>query len=111
MPSMYQGVPYIASKGVMKGRIRVISRHREGQESSDLDPCQGKLQKDLDYAHIPMYAVLEVKPTYICDYRFKIRVYHFSHVFRDGQGNIKGKKNGPRGLRSLQRDRGKAISE
>ena len=25
-------------------------------------------------------------------YRFKIDVYQFSHVFRDGQGNIKGKK-------------------
>ena len=76
----------------MKGRIRVISRHREGQESNELDPCQGKLQKDLDYAHILMYAVLVVKPTYIHAYRFKSHVYHFSHVFRDGQGNIKGKK-------------------
>ena len=47
-------------KGVMKGQIEVISRHREGQESSELDPCQGKLQKDLDHAHIPMYAVLRV---------------------------------------------------
>ena len=60
MPSMYQGVPYI-----MKGRIRAISRHMEGQESNESDPCQGKLQKDLDYAHIPMYTVLVVKPTYI----------------------------------------------
>ena len=72
---MYQGVPYIASKGVMKGRIRVISRHMEGQESSELDPCQGKLQKDLDFAHISMYAGLGVKPAYIRDYRFKSRVY------------------------------------
>ena len=47
-------------KWVMKGRIRAISRHREGQESSELDPCQGKLQKDLDFVHIPMYAVLVV---------------------------------------------------
>ena len=51
--------------GEMKGRIQVISRHMEGQESSESDPCQGKLQKDLDFVHIPMYAVLEVKPTYI----------------------------------------------
>ena len=85
-----RGSLYSFSKGVMKGRIRVISRHREGQESSDR--CQGKLQKDLDYAHIPMYAVLVVKPVYICAYRFKNRVYHFSYVFRDDQGNIKGQK-------------------
>ena len=70
----------------------MISRHREGQESNELDPCQGKYQKDLDYAHIPMYVVLVVKPMYIHAYRFKSRVYHFSHVFRDGQGNIKGQK-------------------
>ena len=76
----------------MKGQIRVISRHREGQESSESDPCQGKLQKDLDYACIPMYTVLVVKLVYIWAYRFKQRMYHFSHVFMDDQGNIKGKK-------------------
>ena len=70
----------------------MISRHREGQESSESDPCQGKLQKDLDFVHIPMYAVLVVKPAYIRAYKFKSHVYHFSHVFRDGQGNIKGQK-------------------
>ena len=91
----------------MKGRIQSISRHGEGQESSESDPCQGKLQKDLDYTHISMYTVLGVKPPYIRDYRFKNHVYEFTHVFRDGQGNIKGKKNGPRGLMSLQRDRGR----
>ena len=53
---------------------------------------QEKLQKNFDYAHIPMYAVLVVKPAYIHAYRFKSRMYHFSHVFRDGQGNIKGQK-------------------
>ena len=88
MPSMYQGVPYIASQGIMKGRIRAISRHMEGQESNESDPCQGKLQKDLDYAHIPMYAVIGVKRTYVRGYMdqthvctrlsVKIRVYHFS---------------------------------
>ena len=46
----------------MKGRIRAISRHREGQESSESDPCQGKLQKDLDFVHILMYTVLGVNP-------------------------------------------------
>ena len=64
----------------------------EGQESSESDPYQGKLQKDLDYAHILMYVVLVVKPAYICAYRFKIHVYHFPHAFRDDQGNIKGQK-------------------
>ena len=52
----------------------------EGQETSELDPCQGKLQKDLDFVHILIYAVLGVKPTYIRDYRFKSHVYHF-HMF------------------------------
>ena len=78
--------------GVMKGRNRAISRHMEGQESSDSDPCQGKLQKDLDYAHIPMYAFLVVKHLYIHAYRFKSCAHHFSYVFRDDQGNIKGQK-------------------
>ena len=70
----------------------MMSRHMEGQESNELDPCQGKLQKDLDYAHIVLYMVLVVKPTYIRAYRFKSHVYHFSYVFRDDQGNIKGQK-------------------
>ena len=81
MPSMYQGVPYIASQVIMKGRIRAISRHMEGQESNELDPCQGKLQKDLDYAHIPMYVVIGVKPAYVRSYRGKSHVYHLSYVF------------------------------
>ena len=80
----------------------------EGQESSESDPCQGKLQKDLDFVHIPMYAVLVVKPTYICIYRFKSRVYHFSHVFRDGLGNIKGKK-WSKGSKDSAEGQGKAI--
>ena len=85
-------VPYIASQGIMKGRIQAISRHMEGEESNESDPCQGKLQKDLDHAHILMYAVLVVKSAYIRAYRFKSHMYHFSHVFRDDQGNIKGQK-------------------
>ena len=92
MLSMYQGVPYIAFKGIMKGQIRAISRHMEGQESNESDPCQGKLQKDLDYAQIPMYAVIWVKPAYVRGYRVKSRVYHFSYVCRDDQGNIKRQK-------------------
>ena len=55
---MYQGVPYIASQGTMKGRIRAISRHMEGQESYESDPSQGTLQRILDYAHIPMYGTI-----------------------------------------------------
>ena len=39
--------------GVMEGQIRVISRHMEGQETSESDPCQGKLQKDLDFCTHP----------------------------------------------------------
>ena len=95
MPSMYQWVPYIDSQGILKGRIQAISRHMEGQELNESDPYQGKLQKDLDYAHIPMYAVIWVKPAYVHAYRFKIRVYHFSYVYADDQGNIKGQKSGP----------------
>ena len=34
----------------------------EGQESYESDPSQGKLQKDLDYAHIPMYATIGEYP-------------------------------------------------
>ena len=64
----------------------------EAQELNELDPCEGKLQKDLDYAHIPMYAVLVVKPAYVRAYRFKSHVYHFSCVFRGDQGKIKGQK-------------------
>ena len=52
----------------------MISRHMEGQEMSESDPYQGKLQKDLDFVHIPMYMVLEVKTVYIQDKGFKSRV-------------------------------------
>ena len=92
----------------MKGRIRAISRHMEGQETSELDPCQGKLQKDLDFVHILMYSVLEVKPSYIHDKGFKSRVYQFSHVCRDGLGNIKGKK-WSKGSKESAKGQGKAI--
>ena len=33
----------------MEGQIRVISRHMEVQETSDLDPHQGKLQNYLAF--------------------------------------------------------------
>ena len=32
----------------MEGQFQAISRHMEGQEASDLDTPQGKLQKYLD---------------------------------------------------------------
>ena len=89
---MYQGVPYIASQGIMKGRIRAISRHMEGQESYESDPSQGKLQKDLDYAHIPMYTTIGGISAYVRGYRGKNCIYHFSYVFRDDQGHIKRQK-------------------
>ena len=72
------------------------------------DPCQGKLQKDLDYAHIPMYAVIWVKPVYVRGYRFKSCVYHFSYVCGDDQGNIKGKK-WSMGSKESAAGQGKAI--
>ena len=50
---MYQGVPYIASHGIMKGRIQAISRHMEGQDTSELDPHQGKLQNNLAFCTHP----------------------------------------------------------
>ena len=37
----------------MEGQIRVISRHMEGQETSDLDPNQGKLQNYLAFSTNP----------------------------------------------------------
>ena len=64
----------------------------EGQESSESDPCQGKLQKDLDFCtHLDVHG-FSGTTLYVRDYRFKSHVYNFSHVFRDGQGNIKGQK-------------------
>ena len=53
----------------------------EGQESNESDPCQGKQQNDLDYAHIPMYAVIWVKPAYVRGYRGKSHVYHILYSF------------------------------
>ena len=44
-----QRVPYIVLQWVMEGQIQVISRHMEGQETSDSAPHQGKLQKYLAF--------------------------------------------------------------
>ena len=37
----------------MKGQIRAISRHMEGQETSESDPHQGKLQNNLAFRTHP----------------------------------------------------------
>ena len=55
----------------------------EGQESYKSDPSKGTLQKDLDYSYIPIYATIGGISAYVRGYRGKIRVYHFSYVFRD----------------------------
>ena len=39
--------------GVKKGQIRAISRHMEGQETSDSDPHQGKIQNYLSFCTHP----------------------------------------------------------
>ena len=57
----------------------------EGQESYESDPSQGTLQKDLDYAHIPMYATIEGISAYVRGYWGKGRVYHFLYSFGDDQ--------------------------
>ena len=44
------------------------------------------------FAHIPMYTILGVKSVYIHEKGFKCPIWQFLHVFRDGIGNIKGKK-------------------
>ena len=64
----------------------------EGQESNESDPSQGNFQKDLDYAHIPMYTTIGGILVYVRGYQGKSRVYHFSYVFRDDQGYIKKQK-------------------
>ena len=48
-----KGSLYSASMGVMEGQIRAISRHMEGQETSDSDPHQGKLQNHLAFCTHP----------------------------------------------------------
>ena len=48
----------------MKGRIRVISRHMEGQESGYSDSYEENSKNVWTYAHIPMYAGLRSKVMY-----------------------------------------------
>ena len=62
----------------MEGLIQVISRHMEGQETSDSNPHQGKLQNIWPFAHIPMYMGLGVISTYIDEKGFKSHVCNVS---------------------------------
>ena len=80
----------------------------EGHESSESDPCQGKLQKDLDYAKIPMYTVLVVKPTYIRAYSFKSHMYHF-HMFLGMVRETSKDKKWSMGCNKSAMGQGKAI--
>ena len=66
--------------------------HMEGQEISDLDPHQGKLQTIWPFAHIPMYVGLRVISMYIREKGIKSHVHQIMGVFRDDLGNIKGTK-------------------
>ena len=52
----------------------------EGHESSESDPCQGKLQKDLDFAHISMYTVLGSNPSIYAIRGLKVAYMDF-HMF------------------------------
>ena len=70
----------------------MISRHREGQDSSELDPCQGKIQKDLDFVHIPMYAVLVVKPRIYAIRGLKVACIIFHMFLRMVKETSKDKK-------------------
>ena len=67
----------------------MISRHMEGQETSDSDPHQGKLQKYLAFCTHPDVHGLK---GYIREKGFKSHVYKIKGVFRDDLGNIKGIK-------------------
>ena len=73
----------------MEGQIRVISRHMEGHETSELDPLQGKLQNIWTYARIPMYTGLRVISAYIHEKGIKSHIQKIIGVFMDDIGSIK----------------------
>ena len=52
----------------MEGQIRAILRHMEGQETSDSDPNQGKLQKYLAFYTHPDVRGFKGFKGYICVY-------------------------------------------
>ena len=86
----------------------MISGHMEGQETSDSDPHQGKLQNYLEFCTHPNDAGLTVISAYIRENGFKSRVWKIMHVFRDDLGNIKGTKM-VHGVQRVCRGIGKAI--
>ena len=92
----------------MKGQIRAISRHMEGQESNESDPCQGKHQKDLDYAHIPMYAVIWVKPHMYAIIGLKA-AYIIFHMFLGMIKETSKDKKWSMGSKEFAAGQGKAI--
>ena len=69
-----------------------MSRNMEDQELVSQIHVKENSKRIWPFAHIPMYAVLGVKPAYIREKGFKSCVYKFKHVFRDDLGNIKGIK-------------------
>ena len=64
----------------------------EGQETSESDPHQGKLQKRLAFCEHLDVCGFKGQTAYIRNKEFKSRVWKFKHVFRDDLGNIKGTK-------------------
>ena len=64
----------------------------EGQETSESDPHQGKLQNNLAFCTHTDVRGFRGQTAYIRDKGFKSRIRQFLHVFRDDLGNIKGTK-------------------
>ena len=64
----------------------------EGEETSDSNPHQGKLQKYLDLCTHPDVCWSKVNILYIREKEIKIRIQQIIGVFRDDLGNIKGTK-------------------
>ena len=62
----------------------------EGQETSDSDPHQGKLQRYLAFCTHPDVRGFKRYTMYIRENGFKSHVWKIMHVFRDDLGNIKG---------------------
>ena len=58
----------------MEGEIQAILRNMEGQETSDSDPHQEKLQNIWPFAHIPMYTGLRVISACIREKGFKSHI-------------------------------------
>ena len=92
----------------MEGQIRAISRHMEGQETSDSDPHQGKLQNYLSFCTHPDVCGFKGNIHVYTRERDSSRVHQIIGVFRDDLGNIKG-KNMVHGVQRVCRGTGKAI--